>query len=265
MKHNGTFKRDLQEPVRNRFYYGKLMDVYSYELETGYFLAMQRLLNRLVLGFGVVCGLDVDLSAEGELSVVVTPGMAIDKWGRVIVVPQESYPVSIPVDLIPNTPPQPQPPRQQRRQEPKCPDCPLHLVICYHECHSDPAPVLTSDCESWGACEPGAIRERYRIEFRSGQAPEPDISIGERFPDVISQGQFDYDELVRWVTRNCPEFPDDPCIPLADLCLRYRDDQYVLDEDDIDITKRPLNYFNDMLFSLIRSLQVENLQYRRGK
>lgn len=284
MKHNGsttTQRTDLREPVRNRYFYGKMMDVNSFELQTDYFLAMQRLLNRYVTGYGVVCGLDV-LEGDEENSVVVTRGMAIDKWGRVIVVPGQTRPITIPEHLLP-TAPRPteeneeaakerrrqQPQQQQQWREPYHDDdedenC-VHLVLCYYECESDPTPVLTSDCESWGACEPGAIRERYYLEFRKGEVRPPHISIDNRFPDVIRDGRLDYEELVRWVTASCPDYPKDPCIPLANIHLVVHDDRCHFEEEGIDITVRPIVYTNDLLFDLLMALLTENVSYRRGK
>ncbi|NLH07104.1 MAG: hypothetical protein GX484_05810 [Chloroflexi bacterium] len=282
MNHNGsttTQRTDLLEPVRNRYFYGKLMDVHSFELETGYFLAMQRLLNRYVTGYGVVCGLDV-LEGEEENSVVVTRGMAIDKWGRVILVPTESRAITVPEHLLPTTPRPTEPPeeaaprrrsrRQQQQQQWQEPphgeeeDC-VHRGICYYACESDPTPVLTSDCESWGTCEAGAIRERYYLEFRKGEVKPPNISIENRFPDVIRDGRLDYEELVRWVTDSCPDYPKDPCIPLANIHLVVHDDKCRFEEEGIDIAVRPIVYTNDLLFDLLMALLTENVSYRRGK
>ena len=44
---------------RNRYYYGKLMDVLHFSMEQQYVLAKEWLFNRAVIGPGVVCGLDV--------------------------------------------------------------------------------------------------------------------------------------------------------------------------------------------------------------
>ena len=63
----------LATPRRNRFFHGKMMDVYQFELETGYAISMRRLLNRLVAGDGVVCGLDV-VRGDEPCSVRVTRG-----------------------------------------------------------------------------------------------------------------------------------------------------------------------------------------------
>jgi hypothetical protein len=80
---------DLKTPVRNRYFYGKLLDVFHFELEQSYFNAKRWLLNRRVFGYGVICGLDVRLS-EDRRGVIVLPGIALDKWGREIIVPQPS-------------------------------------------------------------------------------------------------------------------------------------------------------------------------------
>lgn len=253
-----TSGSELMEPVRNRYFHGKMMDVYNFELETDYFIMMRRLLNRLVNGYGVVCGLDVEKSRK-EQAIHVKPGMAIDKCGRVIIVPKRSKPVPLPAEVVPEPPEDPE----------QCKDDEVyaHVVICYHECPSDPVPVNLSDCESWGRCEAGAIRERYRLEIREGPAPRPRISIEQRFADVIAKGKLDYAEMVRWVSRDCPDCPEDDCIPLAEICLRLDESgTFVFDDGDIDITVRPLVYTNDLLFDLLMSLLTEDSpSYRRGK
>ena len=48
----------LATPRRNKFFHGKMMDVYQFELETAYEIGLRRLSNRLVTGFGVVSGLE---------------------------------------------------------------------------------------------------------------------------------------------------------------------------------------------------------------
>src|SRR5215813_11048453 len=86
---------DLRTPVRNRYFYGKLLDVMHLEMEQEYFNSKRALLNRFVIGPGVVCGLDVELTSD-EKSVVVSPGFAIDRCGREILVTKPSEPVELP-------------------------------------------------------------------------------------------------------------------------------------------------------------------------
>ncbi len=92
-------RRGLVTPRRNRFFHGKMMDTYHFEMETAYGITMRRQLNRLVVGEGVVCGLDI-ISGHDSCMISVTPGLAIDGWGREIIVPTESAPIPIPVGLI---------------------------------------------------------------------------------------------------------------------------------------------------------------------
>src|SRR5262245_25915743 len=81
--------------VRNRYFYGKLLDVHHLELEQDYLNGKRWLLNRLVSGYGVICGLDVQPAQKGR-AVVVTPGIALDRGGREIVVACTSEPIAIP-------------------------------------------------------------------------------------------------------------------------------------------------------------------------
>lgn len=252
----GTDDATLYEPVRNHYYYGKLLSEYHFELETTYFNRKRWVLNQTITGYGVVCGLDV-IKSKGQ-SLMVKSGMAIDRHGREIVVPSDSMHLLVPVDMLP---------------DPADDDCDsetyLHLVLCYHECLSDPAPVLSGHCKTSQECVPGSIRERYRLEFRSGQAEPPAIDIEGRFPDVINQKGFNYSDLVDWVTAGCVSYPEDPCIPLADICFVLSEDddgaRYEFEQDGIDIYVRPVVYSNDMLFNLLISSLVDRPSYRRGK
>ena len=157
---NGT----LSAPVRNRYFYGKLLDVTQLEREQSYFVERSRLINRLTLGTGVVCGLSVRVR-DGEI--VVGPGVAVDGFGREIVV-TEPFAVPDPWTLTDEC----GDPTGERRQ-----NGPVVLCLAYHECLVDPAPVLVSDCEIREACEHGAVRERFRMLVHAPDAvelpPEP--------------------------------------------------------------------------------------------
>src|SRR5215831_18603167 len=81
----------LVTPERNNYFYGLLMDVARFKKEEHYFNQKRWLLNRLVLGTGVVCGLDVttDPDSQKKGMVFINPGVAIDGLGREIVVPTQ--------------------------------------------------------------------------------------------------------------------------------------------------------------------------------
>lgn len=283
--------RALRTPVRNRYFFGKLMSVYDFQLETDYMNAKRHLLNRFVSGYGVVCGLDVQCGPD-ERSIVVTPGVAIDKWGREIVVPEPTQPILIPEHLLPERngkgygegdqgqgqgddkddgqgykpkdddqgykpkgEGQAYKPRRQgySQGEDKEDEGVIRVMLCYHECESDPTPVMAGDCGTVEECAAGSIRERYRITFKEG--PAKPVRLHCRIPDLFHGGRLDYEALAKHVAEGCPEPAADPCIPLANL--RLGDDGHGCDPERIDITIRPIVYTNDLLLEIILSMLEE--------
>ena len=74
---------------RNRYFYGKLLTVRDFEAEQRYHSSKREMLNRLVHGTGVVCGLGV--SASDESTLLIESGMAMDYQGREIVLPEPIF------------------------------------------------------------------------------------------------------------------------------------------------------------------------------
>ncbi len=252
-------KTSLKSPVRNRFFYGKLMSDYHFQLETRYFNDHRHLHNRRVSGYGVVCGLDVQPGPDGQ-GIVVCPGYAIDKWGREIIVPERTAPIPIPPELLP-PPAKPGPYQAQAESYGRRPEHPpkereeriVQVLLCYHECESDPTPVMAGECGTVEECAAGAIRERYRITFKEGPAPKVHLEC--RIPDLLYNGRLDYGAVVKWVSEGCRELAADSCIPLANVCLPADGDR--CDDEGIDITVRPIVYTNDLLFEILLSLLIE--------
>jgi hypothetical protein len=75
----------LRPPQRNNFFFGKMMGVAQFEREQCYGMSQRWLINRLTIGTGVLCGLEVSLTADGK-RLRVAPGVAVDPWGREIIV-----------------------------------------------------------------------------------------------------------------------------------------------------------------------------------
>lgn len=232
----------LQTPVRNRYFYGQLLGVYNFELETEYFIRQRSMLNRLILGYGVVCGLNVELTSDGR-KVVIWQGVAFDKWGRTIVVAQKTAPIPIPPEVIQSA--------IDRAQGGGHDEACVQVVICYHECHGDPVPVRYGDCDLADPCAPSTVREQYRIEFRDECAPKPSPRC--HVPDLLSNGGIDHDALAQWVTRDrsCTSLPGDPCIPLASLTVA---DQSSCHPGRVDIGVRPVVLSNGVLREVILAL-----------
>jgi hypothetical protein len=251
---------------RPRYFYGQLLDVRHFESEQDYFKRKLWMLNRMVSGFGVVCGLDVQ-PGEKDNTIVVMPGLALDKCGREIVVPCRSKGIAI----------DPMPPRQYEQKpdkkdggkpgyqnggEPYEPgeDEWLHLVLCYRECKADPEPVLAGGCDTSERCSPGAIREGYELHLDPGRAPE--ISVDSCIPNLVKGNSVNYRALAEWVSAPCDEHSD-PCITLANV--RRPPSDRPLELSDIDISVRPIVYSLDLLWELVLSLTHDTQSRRTGK
>ena len=267
---------DLKTFARNRFHHGQLLTEQSFNLEQYYFKEKIWLGNRLVTGYGVVCGLDVRL-AEDRCSVYVTPGVAIDKWGREIIVTSDTEPIPLPREQGPEgggegygekggegeERQERRDERWQERHEHRQDDDEqdyVQVMLCFHECLSDPQPVVVSDCGCEETCAAAVIRERYKVVLRPGKAPE--VPHHCRFPDVIAGDHIDYGSLARWVTQECARVRGDGCIPLANVRLPRARGR--CEAGDVDITVRPIVYTNDLLFELILGLMDEWQPRQRG-
>lgn len=88
---------ELGQFERNNYFYGKLMTVRDFEAEQDYFNNKRFLINRMIHGIGIICGLKVeDGNSEAKKrpqkdknnswSVYLNPGVALDCCGHEIVV-----------------------------------------------------------------------------------------------------------------------------------------------------------------------------------
>jgi len=201
----------LNPARRNRFYYGKLMDVLHFSMEQQYVLAKEWLFNRAVVGPGVVCGLDVQpVSGPNGNGLVITAGLALDGWGREIIVPDDVQLVPLAVTDQCGTP-------QPTSKDP----LPSQLVvtICYAECCTDFAPALVSDpdCGCGGDCEAGTIVETYCVKVLPGNAP----AVTEPCTDAVMKGlqSGSLHAVLCSLAQTCAATPDDPCLTLANVTV----------------------------------------------
>ena len=81
MQSNNLFPLD-----RNRYFQGKMLTSRDFEIEQKYYNSKRRILNRCILGAGVVCGLGV--YKNDDTSICVETGLALDYTGREIVIDQ---------------------------------------------------------------------------------------------------------------------------------------------------------------------------------
>ena len=137
----------LLAPKRNNYFFGQLLDEIQLFKEQDYYKNMERLINRLGLGSGVLCGLEINPSQDGK-QLCLSPGVAVDPLGRVIIVPE--------VHCFD--------PRQisdccgQVTEEIAAKEAKdVTISICYHECFADYSPVMVSDCNTREQCAPGTV------------------------------------------------------------------------------------------------------------
>jgi len=259
---------DFCSPVRNRYFYGKLLDVFHFDLEQTYFNSKRWTLNRLVTGYGVIYGLNVTLGKDKQ-SIVVTPGVAIDRCGHEIIVCRPSDPQPLPAPSNPQTPASTGDLRTNAISAPPADSNPptnescesgtyYHVCICYVECPTDPVPAFGGDCDTQAVCSSGAIREHYKIEIVEGKlSPARTTS---RISDVITNGTLNYTALANYVTNSTPPPCEDCCIPLANI--------HIPDPGgtcEIDISVRPIVYTNDLLYEMILALNPGQSQSVGGK
>jgi len=139
----------LTTPERNNYFYGLLLDEARFEREVDYFNQKRWLLNRLLFGTGVVCGLEVtpDTNPDTKGNYIVSPGVAIDGLGREIVVPN---PVSINPNLLTDETGQPAAGVDNSK-----------LCLAYVEKLINPVPVLVTNCDMVNNCRCDTIRESF--------------------------------------------------------------------------------------------------------
>ena len=230
-----------------RYFYGQLLDVRHFESEHEYFKRKQRLLNRMVSGYGVVCGLDVQL-ADDEQGVVVRPGLALDKRGREIVVPRSTKPLQI----------EALPPEDGPASADRCEDW-QHLVLCYDEQLADPEAVLAGGCEPVERCAAGTTRETYKLELREGKVHERKLEC--QIPNLIKGNGVNYRALADWVSGPCND-TDEACITLANIRRPAAGSR--LDANDIDIAVRPIVFTLYLLWEVLLDLTQEGQSRRTG-
>src|SRR5215213_57100 len=139
---------------RNNYFYGKQFTVRDLIQEQSYFNGKRHLVNRMVLGWGVVCGLDVTWD-ENSRQFTVQTGMALECCGREIIV------------CKPHT-------VQFKDYDDHCRDahgkqdynCKLMLCLEYDECCTEPVDLPPVGCNDQERKEFNRIRDGFKVTIR---------------------------------------------------------------------------------------------------
>jgi hypothetical protein len=197
--------------TRPRWFTGRFLTARDLTDEQDYHRYWRHLHNRLLHGWGTVCGLRVrpdDRPGHTHDYVRVDPGIALDAYGREIVL-DELERVPWPAD----------PTRSYAGH--------ALAVLCirYHECHAEPLPAIVGDCTATDATEPGRIVEKHQFEVHvpTGKAGDPWTALlygGNGEPECGPES-------------GCLEPVDDlgGCVPIALLC-RTGKEAIRVDEDE---------------------------------
>ena len=210
---------------RNNYFYGKQFTVRDLVQEQSYFNEKRHLINRMILGWGVVCGLDVSLSVD-KRGLVIEPGMALDCCGREIVVCEKKL-LSFNKDDDDCC--------LQHDQQPEG-----KFVLCleYDECYSEPVDLPPAGCDEQGKKEYNRIRDTYKLHLKPWdeacpREPREDVECPDRHkadakddsysPNCISPNVHEYlcDKL-----RHCPECQNCDCVILATITFPPKPPRY---------------------------------------
>jgi hypothetical protein len=232
----------LHAPTRNKYFYGKLLDARHMQLEQCYGIDKRRLLNRLALGPGVLCGLDVT-AGVGD-TVCISPGVALDGCGREIVVPVARAPIdpAQPTDALGNA------------LGDKLTEGQSTIYLCYTECDTEPTEVWVSECDGVAKTAPSTTEERYRVIVRAGVPDDqpPALTAEQRdaiFPTEQAEG-FDRRVAAEQALAITCAGSADCCIVLATVTLPQGDQEFSVDQ----YTYRAEVFSNTVLFELIAAL-----------
>lgn len=250
---------------RNHYYYGKQLTVRDLLQEQCYFNQKRRLINRMVLGWGVICGLDVCWDEKAPFKFKITPGLALDCCGREILVCQDQNLELNPLEKFDEVCPKPTEQQDYQRD----------FVICleYDECKTEPVEFPPAECDQQRPSEYNRIRDWFKLTIKSWEEAshkrpgESDICLSQfeqanllRNNSVSCETATIHDRLCASLKAECPECKCRACVVLAKITLKKKNGQEKSKEpmqsDSFEVTldrcsERRLIYSNDLLYGLI--------------
>ncbi|WP_219837875.1 hypothetical protein [Paenibacillus sp. R14(2021)] len=160
---------------RNRYFYGKLLTVRDFESEQKYLGDKRRLMNRLLVGSGVVSGMHV--VAVDDKSITVEMGVALDYAGREIVIPSPTTLKLSMIDGFTNN--------EYKKN--------VYLYVAYDEKGKEPVhAIANSAVRSEDVSEYNRVLESYRL-FIKEEAPDPasfeHVQLTESIAPIYQDGQ----------------------------------------------------------------------------
>lgn len=185
---------DYNEFRRLRYFHGMLLDDKDFRAEQEYHAGKRRLLNRMLHGSGVVCGLDLNGKKDSRW-IEITSGLALDCSGNEIWVPKRQR---IDLDSL-------LPPKEKPKSKAECEEVEeenglktYYIGIRYDEKPTNPVSVYlpSGGCEE-RTCENSRYKEGFCIEIVEC-CPEKE------YPGLLTS-------FCDCETGDIPEAPDSQC------------------------------------------------------
>jgi hypothetical protein len=197
---------------RTRFFPRQLVTPDDLTQDQIYFRDKHRRHNRMLHGWGVVCGARVKGGKE-KCQVVVEHGYILGPYGDEIVIPED-----ITFDVCKEDPDgnvfsacgEPSDPWCRDVRAERRPNQVYYLAVRYDECRTRPVTAHAAEC---GCSEPGCEYSRIRDSFSLKVLSELPESYRDMQPPSLARA-FRCTE-----GSSCPPCPDDPWVILADLTL----------------------------------------------
>lgn len=221
---------------RNNYYHGKLLTSRDFFAEQCYFNEKRWLVNRMINGWGVVCGCEV-LPGENPYEVKILPGLAIDCCGREILVCDEK------VVKLEYT--------EDECQESKddIDTSEYYIGLEFWDCKTEEVQIGLTACKEEAKCEFNRIRDYYKVHIFRPSEVDADYSAGfcpldeEEAKDL----RFYVCEKMIEGCPECPELPRNQAVILAKVTV---DKNGNVDKIECCPYRRQV-YGNKMLFDLI--------------
>ena len=223
---------------RNNYFNGKLLTSRDLQAEQRYFNEKRWLINRMVVGWGIVCGLEVYVD-HGCL--YVSPGLAIDCCGRELLVCDREAFSSDDISAALGV-------------DPKQYDA-IEWALCLEYREAKAEPVNSSSSCNKTERDYNRLRDSYQLVFRPKDEACPEDHDEDCCPHEKLGNETSIHKALVEGSRKCPKCKDCECVLLATGTLKPSYQAISLDQDYWKF--RRIVYTNPVLGSLIRCFHGE--------
>jgi len=214
---SGNKHCEYNNSKRARYFHGMLMTDRDFTEEQRYHIEKRKLLNRMLHGSGVVCGLEIKPTICSSSKIVINPGLALDCNGNEIYV-QESYELEVEQivksDIL-----------NRQNSSAECPTDEViveekwYVIVRYNEVSTDQVAVYApgGGCEE-KVCDYSRTTEGYCFDLvKNLDDPcSPDDPCNPEFPPTDEEKK----ELIcENLLLPCPDCCDDPFVVLGSINL----------------------------------------------